>query len=404
MKKISKINKNAFVFLLALILIASGVISKPLIKSVGSQALHTIKGDISVSEAIENIETSASENLRYHDALMNLNSYVLRLTGTRSVAKDDEYVVRMDNDYLAYDFPYVNDEYIAQVTENISELYNCAADNGSEFLYVMCPTKGYQNAYPDGVDNYAKINWDRFADSLNDKGIPNLNLRKCMAEDGITDEEMFFVTDHHWKPNSGFWAYSRICDSLNQKYGFEYNEDYTDISNFNIKTYENWFLGSHGKKVGAYFSPLGIDDIDMITPKFETSLVEEQPMKNEVRAGSFEKSVIYMKNIQNKDLFGKNPYAAYSGGDFRMQIITNELNSDGKTFLIIRDSYACTVTPFLSLQAKQLYIADMRDYESYVGDKINAFDYIREINPDYVLVVYNGITTEEDADGRYDFG
>ena len=55
MKKISKINKNAFVFLLALILIASGVISKPLIKSVGSQALHTIKGDISVSEAIENI-------------------------------------------------------------------------------------------------------------------------------------------------------------------------------------------------------------------------------------------------------------------------------------------------------------------------------------------------------------
>lgn len=145
MKKISKINKNAFVFLLALILIASGVISKPLIKSVGSQALHTIKGDISVSEAIENIETSASENLRYHDALMNLNSYVLRLTGTRIVAKDDEYVVRMDNDYLAYDFPYVDDEYIAQVTENISELYNCAADNGSEFLYVMCPTKGYQN-------------------------------------------------------------------------------------------------------------------------------------------------------------------------------------------------------------------------------------------------------------------
>ena len=54
----------------------------------------------------------------------------------------------------------------------------------------------------------------------------------------------------------------------------------------------------------------------------------------------------------------------------------------------IRDSFACTVTPFLALQAKELHVIDVRNYSYYVGEKINVYDYIEEIQPDYVIVEY----------------
>ena len=45
----------------------------------------------------------------------------------------------------------------------------------------------------------------------------------------------------------------------------------------------------------------------------------------------------------------------------------------------------------------------MRNYESFVGKKINVKDYIQTFKPDYVLVLYSGITSLENSEGRFDF-
>ena len=37
---------------------------------------------------------------------------------------------------------------------------------------------------------------------------------------------------------------------------------------------------------------------------------------------------------------------------------------------------------------------DIRDGESYVGEKLNVYDYIEEIDPDYVMVLYGGPISE----------
>ena len=58
-----------------------------------------------------------------------------------------------------------------------------------------------------------------------------------------------------------------------------------------------------GKKVGTFFTWHGADDFELITPKFETSFIEEQPMKGEKREGSFEESLLFMENMR-KDLYG----------------------------------------------------------------------------------------------------
>ena len=79
----------------------------------------------------------------------------------------------------------------------------------------------------------------------------------------------------------------------------------------------------------------------------------------------------------------------------------NNLNTHGKKVLLIRDSFACAFAPFLSLQTRELHICDVRDGDYYVGDKLNMKDYIQQIKPDYVLVLYASLNNISDS--RYNF-
>ena len=99
-----------------------------------------------------------------------------------------------------------------------------------------------------------------------------------------------------------------------------------------------------------------------------------------------------------KDYYSVNTYSVYNGGNYRLQIISNKLNPNGKKILLIGDSFDCAVVPFLSLQTSQLHICDVRNMKGLVGEKVNIKNYIEEIRPDYVLVLYADI-----QDDNFDF-
>ena len=262
---------------------------------------------------------------------------------------------------------------------------------GAELLYVLPPVKGYDLEYPENAEDFTKSNFDRFAEELSEEEIPTLNLISEKEEEDISDEEMFFITDHHWKPREGgLWAAEKICEELGLPV---YDED-----DFAVREYEDAFLGSQGKKVGCFFSPLGLDDIEILIPEFETSLHEEIPSKGTDRDGSFGE-LLYMGNIEPRDLYSKNPYATYSGGDFREQIITNNNNPAGKKIVIIRDSFGCALTPFLALSTSELHILDIRD-GGYAAEKPDVRKYIEKVDPDYVLILYSGVANNA---GQFDF-
>lgn len=402
-----RINGNLIVLMLSLVIIIVGLCSPKMFSTLKSNVYELVFNtkNNSFSERIDlfisGIEDSAN-NVLYHDNCLDLNSYIYNKTNRKAVEKSDETVIKLNNEYLDTPKQYISDDEIDLVTYRIKELSVAANKNGADFLYVMCPQKGLLVDSPSFIDNYAKSNYDRYCLAMKNEGIPMLDLKDKMIEDELNEEKAFFITDHHWKPNTGFWAYGKICESLSENYGFEYDKDYTDISNYDINTYEDWFLGSQGKKVGKYYSDLGIDDIDIITPKFSTNLTVEDPIKDEVRTGEFKDSVLFMEKVNKKDLYKLSPYGAYSGGNFSLQIFKNNINKDGKTFVIVRDSFSCPVVPFLALQASELHLIDVRQGLGFT-EKINVFDYIEKINPDYVLVIYFGATTVSDSSEKYNF-
>ena len=400
-----RLNHNCYVFILAVIFIALGY-NQQYFRSL----TYAVKGfengfnyDFigSFITLKDNIEDISDKQVRYHDKLLDLNSVKENLLGTRVIIKSDTTVVKAESGSLIIPSPPKKKEEIAEVVARIAQLKEFAEENGAKFLYCAAPVKAMYEKEPANVLNASSDSMDTFLADLQEEGIPYIDFREMFEKSNIDSKDIFYYTDHHWTVRSGLLAAQNICEKLNKLYGFKYDKRYTDIQNYKVTLLDNWFLGSYGKKVGRFFSWKGADDFEVIVPDFETNMTEERPYINEFRIGPFENTVMFPEKLE-KNYYGQNTYAAYSGGDFHLQIMRNNMIKDGKKMLLIRDSYSCVVAPFLSLQTKELSVCDMREADYIEGIRIDLKDYIIKTKPDYVIVLYTRVGSVKDA-RKYDF-
>lgn len=398
-----RINRNLIVFILVGAFIAAGF-NKDMLVSLKTAFSETkdnakVNGISAVTELPELIENKMEGKLTYHSKLMNIYSGTTKVSNAKIVVKDDTVIVKTDDGRLSRpEFTKATKKGLGETVNRVAKLNEKARKSGTRFLYVAVPTKEYYAEYPPNIEDYTKYNYDLFIKLLKSRKIPTYDCSNLLSESS------YFVTDHHWQPKSAFSVANAVSKELHGLYGFSYNRKYQDLKNYDVKTYKDYFLGSLGKKTGVGFATPGVDDFDLITPKFDTEFTVSQPIKNETKTGIFRDTVLDLSNMGEKDYFVKNPYATYSGGDFRLQIMKNEKNPDGKKILLVRDSFACAFAPFFALQTGELHTVDLRNFDYFVGDKVNVYDYIDEIKPDCVIVMLGGIKADlESSGGAYDF-
>lgn len=401
-----RFNKNIITFAIILVIIVMGLWASPVpefLKTGMEETREYIKKngffqgfDVFTGK----IETAFSEGLTYHKDFLDLNSAVQKNIGTMQIDKGDTTVVKSKSGYLSYVREEMPKETLKKRAEKTAELYKATKENGAEFMYIMAPVKGYYMEYAENVEDYNRQNCDAFIEELEDAGVPYFNLIDKMKKDRITEEEMFFITDHHWRPEYALWAANSVAGELKNRFGFEYDKEKLDIDNYTVEIHFNAFLGSQGKKTGRYFTELGLDDINVITPKFDTLFTDTQVGKNYAMTGTFSDVLIHEYHIGDADIYNKNPYAAYLGGDYREQILENHTNPEGKNIVLIKDSFSCAFAPFFAMTNHNTHLLDMRDFAEFKGDRINVAEYIKRVKPDYVLVMYSGVTGE---DRVYDF-
>ena len=291
-------------------------------------------------------------------------------------------VIKLDNGYLSF-YTQKKSE-VKSLVKNTVEFNNILKKQGIPLLYVQAPYKisKYNTELPKGIKDYNNYNADEYLKKIYEENINAIDLRKLIREDGLQHYSMFFKTDHHWTPKAGLWAFSKIANELNQNYGFNIDKKLWNQKNYNIKTYENCFLGSQGKRTGIYYD--GLDDFDIITPKFKTDFEVRIDSQNVYKTGEFQETLLDMSKFGTKDYFNTFTYTTYSGGDFGLVNIKNKINTDGKRVLLIRDSFSCVLTPFLAQAVSNLDIVDLRQ-----DDRIDLQKYIKKNNPDIVIIMYN---------------
>ena len=264
----------------------------------------------------------------------------------------------------------------------VVRLSQALAEREVPLLYVQAPQKLQENddRLPTGVTDYGNDYADQILGVLAENNVATLDLRETLADTGRDWSSFFFRTDHHWTPEAAFTAHQTLAQVLETDYGFTIPEENTDSAAFTRTNLSDFFLGSQGKRVGSLYA--GVDDIEVWTPNFDTDFTYSIPIYDMERTGPFEESLLFPERIEEKDFFNGNPYTLYAGGDYPMARIYNELSPDRPRIMLLRDSYACVLTPFLALDCGELITVDLR----YFHDDL--LTYVDWLEPDLVIVMY----------------
>lgn len=149
------------------------------------------------------------------------------------------------------------------------------------------------------------------------------------------------------------------------------------------KLYKEWFWGSHGKKITiAKTRP---DDFKLIYPKVETKFHYVIPSLGIESIGDY--SITYdIAQVEPKDYYGKASYNAYNYGDEAYISIDNLYAGNNKSILLIKDSFARCVVPFLALGCQHLDVIDLCLFTGSIKEFINQHSL------DIVIILYSGRT------------
>jgi len=341
-----------------------------------------------VQAVLSNSEGAVSGDLDSSHGFIQLYGLFQRLTGRRVLNDMDPSltVVKLSNGQLQ--FVDLTEEGPLDVSGNSASTVrfrDALAELGIPLLYAQAPQKvgGGRELMPYGVEEYGNAYADAFLEQIGAAGVDALDLRPAFGA-GEDFSRYFFNTDHHWKPEGAFLAWQQIAQRL-RELGWEVDETYTNSDSFEKITYEDYFLGSQGKRTGTLYA--GVDDIDLWKPKFETDFAYTAPAAGVDRSGPFEESLLFPERVAEKDYFNGNPYTLYAGGDYLYSHITNRNNPDGPKVLLIRESFACALTPFLALGCSELSTVDLRYFD---GD---LMELTAQESPDLVLIMYGASTT-----------
>ena len=255
---------------------------------------------------------------------------------------------------------------------------------GVDFLYVQAPYKvsKFTDSDLSGNVDFSNQNADDLLNGLSAAGLDTFDLRRQIQDQGLDHHSLFYRTDHHWKAETALWAAGEIASYLNTAYGYRINTENLDPGRYDSVLYEDFFLGSLGKKVTlAQARP---DDFTMLYPKFDTSIRMTVPSVGVDVTGDFTVTYNMQAFHEEPDYYNDDPYGVYGFGNRAILSIENHLETaENRKVLIIHDSFGAPMVSFMALGMQHTDSIDLRFFNGSLET------YIRQTQPDMVIVIYN---------------
>lgn len=176
------------------------------------------------------------------------------------------------------------------------------------------------------------------------------------------NEYLFYKTDHHWTTLGAYYAYRELCKQMGMAP--------QAADTFDIRQVADEFYGSLYSKSG--FRHIPPDQIELWLPKDQERYTVEYTGEQQTAD-----SLYALDNLSKKD-----KYAVFMNGNHALVKITSA-HPAGKKLLIVKDSYANSLIPFLTGHFGEIYVVNLRYYD---GDLLGL---IRGRKIHDMLVLYN---------------
>ena len=237
---------------------------------------------------------------------------------------------------------------IDKCNRNMARLENFADSLALPAILIMVPSAGYVNydALPFGHGEYAD---DAIFDSANDtlSDVRLIDLRQLFTQKETAGEDVYYRTDHHITSYGSYLAYIEFC-KLN---GIEPTENFTSIEKI------DGFYGTSYSKSGLWLTKPDTLEVWHSPNNYKFRVTVDDLTDKKENDGLY-----FYSHAENMD-----KYPIFLDGNHAITTIKNESVKNGKTLLVIKDSYAHCLSTFICDQYETVCLVDMRYYRGLVS-------------------------------------
>ena len=312
--------------------------------------------DLSSGTFNQNLDAWFSDQFVGRQMFIHMKYWTQKLTGNKKIES-----VFLGKNGLIEDINEPNTKQLERNKKAINDFYQ---ERNLQTTFLLAPTAAniWQDQLPRGaytLDQNEQI--DDFYKSIS-SGIEKVDIRPILEEH--KNEYLYYHTDHHWTTLGAYYAFSQLNEVM------EYGD--VNLDSYTIYPVTTSFKGTLSKQTGSTNIK---DQIDIYVPKSKVEYIMTDQSTGE------KSPTLYVSDALNTS----DAYTVFMGGNHGLLKIETTADSD-KHLLLIKDSYANALIPFLIPYYRTITVVDPRYYFDDVQLRIDM-DMINE-----VMYVYNANT------------
>lgn len=319
--------------------------------------LETIKD----GSFMQDFETYVCDHFPLRDAFMTVRTWYERLTGKNQI----------NGIYLCKDGYFIEEYKAPENTERIISTFTRLEQNieRADVAFLLAPTAVtiYSDKLPANAKNASQT--DEIARIYKTLTSDTIDVTEALLA-GKENQQLYYRLDHHWTTYGAYVAYTEYCKAK----GFTP----LPMGEFTPTVVSDKFQGTIYSKLNDLFA--GTDTITVFAQEESHLMVrylDTQETTDTLYAPAY---------LETKD-----KYSYFLNNIHPMVEITNEATDRDAVLVLIKDSYANCIVPFLANHYRKIYVVDTRYYKSSVSAFINNNEEVTD-----VLVLYNMNTIDAD--------
>jgi alginate O-acetyltransferase complex protein AlgJ len=313
----------------------------------------------------EQTESYLTDHFPFRDNWLSIKSAMEQLR----LQQENNGIYKGKDGYLFEKFDKPDFEQIKDLTDAVRAFAKAHPNTDISFLLAPNSVGVYAERLPWLAETYPQTVVNDYiakqlADSLN--FMNGFNILKPHAAD---ERPIYYRTDHHWTSYGAYLAYVAYAEQMG----------WTPLpeSEFRIETVTSDFFGSYHTR--SQFSGLKPDLIQVYKPNNQASTQMYVADSDETSGSMYDDSY----------LAKKDKYSYFLGGVHALMTLTTNIDpayADKEKLLVIKDSYAHSMLPFLTQHVSEIHVIDTRYYNGSIAD------YMEQNGIADVLLLFNTST------------
>ena len=315
---------------------------------------------------MENMETYLSDHFPMRDFWIGLRSETERALGKAEISD----VLLAEDGYLIekYREPSGTERIITSFQRFEKNMESKRPDCSVQVMLVPTAITIYEDRLPAGAVEYHQM--DTISEILSQTSLPSVDVYQTLYEHR-DDGQLFYRTDHHWTTLGAYYAYQEYCRAA----GFEPQP----LEDMDAQVVTDSFQGTYYSKVNLWSAAK--DSITIYTNPADKLTVNYQDTEETTD------SLYNLDYVKEKD-----KYSLFLDNLHSLVEITNETAETNRQLLLVKDSYANSMVPFLVRHFSKIYVVDTRYYKSGPSGLAEEYPEITD-----VLILYNLSTMDTDT-------